>query len=109
IDDTIKVQHLSYSRDSEHVKGINIGAGTTTVNYDGVNKHKTTIDDNAFIGCNTNLVALVNIDAGAFVVAGTTVTKNVPEDALAIARAKQVKKEGYESKIKKQNQQKRRA
>lgn len=105
IDDTTKVPHLSYIGDSELGKGINIGSGTTTVNYDGVNKHKTTIGDNAFIGCNTNLVAPVNIDAGAFVAAGTTVTKNVPEDALAIARAKQVNKEGYASKIKKQNQQ----
>lgn len=105
IDDTTKVPHLSYIGDSELGKGINIGSGTTTVNYDGVNKHKTTIGDNAFIGCNTNLVAPVNIEAGAFVAAGTTVTKNVPEDALAIARSKQVNKEGYASKIKKQNQQ----
>lgn len=105
IDDTTKVPHLSYIGDSELGKGINIGSGTTTINYDGVNKHKTTIGDNAFIGCNANLVAPVTIEAGAYVAAGSTITKNVPEDALAIARTKQVNKEGYASRIRKRNQQ----
>ena len=75
IDEGTKVSHLSYIGDSELGKDINIGCGTITVNYDGVNKYKTYIGDNAFIGCNANLIAPVNIEAGAFVAAGSTVTK----------------------------------
>ena len=104
IDDSSKVPHLSYIGDSELGKGINIGSGTITVNYDGKDKHKTIIGDNAFIGCNSNLVAPVTIEEGAFVAAGSTVTNDVPKDALAIARSKQVNKEGYASRLGKKKQ-----
>ncbi len=84
-----KVPHLSYIGDTEIGSGVNVGAGTITCNYDGVKKHRTQINDNAFIGSNTNLVAPVIVGAGATIAAGSTVTKNVPEKALAIARSKQ--------------------
>ncbi len=85
-----KINHLSYVGDSVLGKGVNIGAGTITCNYDGVNKHQTQIGDNAFIGSNTSLVAPVQIAAGATTGAGSTITKAVPEDTLAVARGKQV-------------------
>ena len=66
-----------------------------TVNYDGKTKHVTTVEDDAFIGCNSNLVAPVKIGKGAYVAAGSTITKDVPESSLAIARARQENKEGY--------------
>jgi len=76
-------------------KNINIGAGTIFVNYDGYHKHQTVVEDNAFIGCNSNLVAPVTVRAGSFIAAGSTITKEVPEDALAIARARQENKLGW--------------
>lgn len=85
-----KINHLSYVGDSELGKGVNIGAGTITCNYDGVNKFKTEIGDHAFIGSNTSLVAPVKISAGATTGAGSTITKAVPENTLAVARGKQV-------------------
>ncbi|PIC69587.1 bifunctional UDP-N-acetylglucosamine diphosphorylase/glucosamine-1-phosphate N-acetyltransferase GlmU [Sporosarcina sp. P16b] len=93
--DDSKVSHLSYIGDTEIGKNVNVGCGTITVNYDGKNKHKTEIEDNAFIGCNANLVAPVTIGKNAIVAAGSTVTKNVPENSLAIARVRQENKEGY--------------
>ncbi|RXT09002.1 bifunctional UDP-N-acetylglucosamine diphosphorylase/glucosamine-1-phosphate N-acetyltransferase GlmU [Ammoniphilus sp. CFH 90114] len=93
-----KVSHLSYLGDAEVGEGVNVGCGTVTVNYDGVNKHKTIIGDRSFIGCNSNLVAPVTIGEGAYVAAGSTVTKDVPEGALAVARERQSNKEGYASK-----------
>lgn len=93
--DSSKVSHLSYIGDTEIGKNVNVGCGTITVNYDGKNKHKTEIEDNAFIGCNANLVAPVTIGKNAIVAAGSTVTKNVPENSLAIARVRQENKEGY--------------
>lgn len=90
-----KVSHLSYIGDTTIGKKVNIGCGTITVNYDGKNKHQTEIEDNAFIGCNANLVAPVTIGKNSIVAAGSTVTKNVPENSLAIARARQENKEGY--------------
>lgn len=84
-----KVPHHSYLGDAEVGAGVNIGAGTITCNYDGKNKHKTVIGDKVFVGSNTNLVAPVNIGAGAVIGAGSTVNKNVPDRALGIARAKQ--------------------
>src|SRR5699024_12242962 len=99
------VLRLNYSGDAVVVKVRSKVSSTSTVNYAAVTEDKTVIGDNAFRGCNTNLVAPANLDAGAFVAARTTVTKNVPEDALAIARAKQVNKKGYASKIKKQKKQ----
>ncbi|MGL6228001.1 MAG: DapH/DapD/GlmU-related protein, partial [Culicoidibacterales bacterium] len=90
-----KASHLSYLGDSEVCENVNIGCGVVTVNYDGHNKNKTTIEANAFIGCNANLIAPVTIGEGVYVAAGSTVTKDVPADALAIARARQENKAGY--------------
>lgn len=84
-----KIPHLSYIGDSEVGSKANIGAGTITCNYDGVNKHKTIIGDRAFIGSNTSLVAPVTIGAGAIIGAGSPITKDVPENALGITRANQ--------------------
>lgn len=85
-----KINHLSYVGDAELGEGVNIGAGTITCNYDGVNKHKTQIGDGAFIGSNTALVAPVVVGKGATVGAGSTISKPVPEGQLALTRAKQV-------------------
>lgn len=95
-----KVSHLSYIGDAEVGRNVNVGCGSITVNYDGVNKYKTIIEDDAFIGCNSNLVAPVKVGKGAFVAAGSTITSNVPDEALSIARARQVNKENYVEKIK---------
>ena len=85
-----KVSHLTYVGDAEVGENVNFGCGTVTVNYDGNNKHLTKIGDNAFIGCNTNLVAPVEVEDGAYIAAGSTITTTVPSDALAVARARQV-------------------
>src|SRR5699024_2949478 len=77
-----------------------IGCGTITVNYDGTHKHRTTIEDDSFIGCNANLIAPVAIGEGAYVAAGSTITKHVPNDSLAIARERQTNKEGYARRLK---------
>lgn len=90
-----KINHLSYVGDAELGEGVNVGAGTITCNYDGYNKHKTTIGDGAFVGSNSSLVAPVTIGAGAFLGSGGVVTKDVPDDALALARSKQVNKDGW--------------
>ena len=84
-----KVSHLSYIGDAEVGQNVNIGCGTITVNYDGKNKYKTTIEDGVFVGCNSNLVAPVTLKEGSYVAAGSTITKEVPSDALAVARARQ--------------------
>ena len=89
IGENSKVPHLSYVGDSNIGKNVNIGAGTITCNYDGVNKHRTVIEDNAFIGSNTNLVAPLTIGRGAKTGAGSTITKDVPEGVLAVEREKQ--------------------
>jgi bifunctional UDP-N-acetylglucosamine pyrophosphorylase/glucosamine-1-phosphate N-acetyltransferase len=90
-----KAAHLAYIGDATVGQNVNFGAGSITVNYDGVNKHHTYIGDNVFIGCNTNLVAPLNIEKNVFIAAGSTVTKNVPEGSLAIARGKQINKSDY--------------
>ena len=87
-----KVNHLSYIGDAEIHEDVNIGAGTITCNYDGKAKHKTTIAAKAFVGSNVNLIAPVKIGRGAKIAAGSTVTEDVPDEALAIARARQVNK-----------------
>lgn len=84
-----KLPHLQYIGDSDVGANVNIGCGTVTCNYDGKNKFRTKIGDNAFIGCNTNLVAPVTVESGVYIAAGSTITKDVPKDNLAIARAKQ--------------------
>ncbi|CAA7599891.1 glycerol-3-phosphate 1-O-acyltransferase/UDP-N-acetylglucosamine diphosphorylase/glucosamine-1-phosphate N-acetyltransferase [Acididesulfobacillus acetoxydans] len=91
-----KVPHLSYVGDADIGAGVNIGAGTITCNYDGVNKHPTVVGDRAFIGSNTNLVAPVTVGEGAFVGAGSTITKDVPANALAVERARQTVKENWQ-------------
>lgn len=90
-----KVSHLSYIGDAEVGERTNIGCGSITVNYDGMNKFRTVIGDDAFIGCNSNLVAPIEIGDGAFVAAGSTITNNVPDESLALGRARQTTKEGY--------------
>ena len=95
-----KASHLSYIGDAEVGSGVNIGCGTITVNYDGQNKFLTTIEDDAFIGCNSNLVAPVTVGKGAYVAAGSTINEDVPAEALSIARSRQTNKEGYATKMK---------
>ncbi|GGA70891.1 bifunctional UDP-N-acetylglucosamine diphosphorylase/glucosamine-1-phosphate N-acetyltransferase GlmU [Ornithinibacillus halotolerans] len=95
-----KVSHLSYIGDAEVGNNVNIGCGTITVNYDGKNKYLTTIEDDSFIGCNSNLIAPVKVGKGSYVAAGSTITKDVPSDALSVARARQTNKEGYASRLK---------
>jgi bifunctional UDP-N-acetylglucosamine pyrophosphorylase/glucosamine-1-phosphate N-acetyltransferase len=85
-----KVPHLSYIGDSEIGAKVNVGAGSITCNYDGVNKYKTVIEDGVFVGSNTNFVAPVRIGAGSKIGAGSTITQDIPPGALAIARARQV-------------------
>lgn len=96
-----KISHLTYVGDSDVGCGVNFGCGTVTVNYDGLTKFRTTIGDNAFIGCNTNLVAPVKVGEGAYTAAGSTITDDVPADGLAIARSVQVVKKQWASKRKK--------
>ena len=97
--DGSKTAHLSYLGDAEIGSNTNIGCGTITVNYDGKNKYKTKIGNDAFIGCNSNLIAPLEIGDGTVVAAGTTVTENAPDDALVIARVKQENKMGYAKKM----------
>ena len=93
-----KVPHLSYIGDTTMGSDVNIGAGTITCNYDGSNKWPTVIGSRAFVGSNTNFVAPVEIGSGAVIGAGSTITKNVPEDALGVARGRQKNIEGYNNK-----------
>jgi len=90
-----KANHLSYLGDAEIGEGVNIGAGTITCNYDGVNKHKTVIEDGVFIGSDSTLVAPVKIGRGAYVAAASCITEDVPADALALGRSRQSVKEGW--------------
>ena len=100
IDDGTKVAHLTYIGDADVGKRVNFGCGTVVVNYDGVNKHRTIIEDDCFIGCNTNLVSPVVVRHGAYTAAGSTITDEVPPESLAIARSKQVVKEQWTAKRK---------
>lgn len=93
--DGAKSAHLSYIGDAELGENVNMGCGSITVNYDGKNKHKTVIGANTMVGCNVNLIAPVTVAPNAYLAAGSTITKSVPEHALAIARPKQENKEGY--------------
>lgn len=90
-----KVAHLTYVGDSDVGERVNFGCGVVTVNYDGNQKSRTTIGDDAFIGCNTNLVAPVTVGAGSYTAAGSTITEDLPPDALGIARARQQNKAGW--------------
>src|SRR6185312_15374514 len=90
-----KANHLSYLGDSDIGSAVNVGAGTITCNYDGAHKHMTVIEENAFIGSDSTLVAPVRIGKGAYVAAGSTITEDVPADALALGRSRQTTKEGW--------------
>ncbi|MDK9866906.1 MULTISPECIES: bifunctional UDP-N-acetylglucosamine diphosphorylase/glucosamine-1-phosphate N-acetyltransferase GlmU [Staphylococcus] len=90
-----KLPHLSYIGDAEIGERVNLGCGSITVNYDGINKFKTVIGNDSFIGCNTNLVAPITLGERSLIAAGSTITDSVPEDSLALARARQTTKEGY--------------
>lgn len=93
------VSHLTYIGDADLGKSINVGCGVVFVNYDGKDKHHSTVGDNSFIGCNVNLIAPVEVGPNTVIAAGSTITQNVPEQALGIARARQVNKEGYWDKL----------
>jgi bifunctional UDP-N-acetylglucosamine pyrophosphorylase / glucosamine-1-phosphate N-acetyltransferase len=90
-----KANHLTYLGDAEIGSGVNVGAGTITCNYDGVNKHKTVIDDGVFVGSDSTLVAPINVGKNAYVAAGSCITEDVPADSLALGRSRQVVKEGW--------------
>ncbi len=90
-----KANHLTYLGDAEIGEGVNVGAGTITCNYDGINKHKTVIEDGVFIGSDSTLVAPIKIGRGSYVAAASCITEDVPADALALARARQTNKEGW--------------
>ena len=93
-----KLPHLTYIGDTDIGSGVNMGCGCITVNYDGKKKHRTTIADDAFVGCNSNLVAPVTVGKGCYIAAGSTITKDVPANALGVARGKQVNIEGWAEK-----------
>jgi bifunctional UDP-N-acetylglucosamine pyrophosphorylase/glucosamine-1-phosphate N-acetyltransferase len=95
INDHTNINHLSYVGDSLVGKSVNIGAGTITCNYDGANKHPTTIEDDVFIGSNTALVAPVKIGKGATIAAGSTITKDAPPGDLTVSRSKQTSISGW--------------
>jgi bifunctional UDP-N-acetylglucosamine pyrophosphorylase/glucosamine-1-phosphate N-acetyltransferase len=99
LDDDTKVSHLSYVGDATIGKNVNFGCGAITVNYDGFNKQQTVVGDNAFVGSNVNLIAPVKIGNNAYVVAGSTITDEVKEDEMAIARQRQTNKPDYASKL----------
>ncbi|HCA27992.1 MAG TPA: UDP-N-acetylglucosamine diphosphorylase/glucosamine-1-phosphate N-acetyltransferase [Betaproteobacteria bacterium] len=101
IGDNSKINHLSYIGDSDLGKNINVGAGSITCNYDGANKHRTTIEDNVFIGSDTQLVAPVTVKKGATVGAGSTITRDVPADGLTLSRSKQVSVPSWRRPVKK--------
>lgn len=95
-----KVSHLTYVGDSDVGERVNFGCGTVTVNYDGAKKYRTTIGNDVFVGCNSNLVAPVTLADGAYTAAGSTITDDVPEGELAIARARQINKEEWKDRRK---------
>ncbi len=97
-----KANHLSYLGDAEIGEGVNVGAGTITCNYDGVNKHGTVIEDGVFIGSDSTLVAPVRLGKGAYIGAASCITEDVPADALAVGRGRQVNKEGWVAERRKQ-------
>lgn len=101
IADGVKISHLTYVGDGKIGENVNLGCGVVFVNYDGSKKHLTEIESGAFIGCNTNLIAPVKVGKNAYVAAGSTITEDVPENALAIARERQVNKTEWSNKYQK--------
>lgn len=93
-----KASHLTYIGDSDVGENVNLGCGVVFVNYDGKNKHRSIIKDNVFVGCNVNIISPVTIEDGAYIAAGTTVTRDVPKGALCIGRARETKIEGWTAK-----------
>jgi len=102
-----KVSHLTYVGDADVGQRVNVGCGVVFVNYDGHDKHRSQVGDDVFIGCNTNLVAPVQVGAGAYTAAGSTITQDIPQDALAIARAQQVNKPEWAARRRAKYQEKR--
>ena len=102
VGDGTKVSHLTYIGDADVGKRVNFGCGTVVVNYDGHSKHRSVIEDDCFIGCNTNLVSPVLVRKGAYTAAGSTITKEVPENSLAIARSREVIKQDWVAKKEKE-------
>ncbi len=100
-----KVPHLAYIGDATLGEKVNIGAGTITCNYDGFAKHETVIEDEVFVGSNTNVVAPLTVGRGAIIAAGSTITDDVPPDAVAFGRAPQVNKEGRAAATRRKQQQ----
>ena len=90
-----KANHLNYLGDAVIGAGVNVGAGAITCNYDGIDKHLTTIGDNVFVGSDSTLVAPLTIGSGAYIAAGSCITDDVPADALALGRSRQVTKPGW--------------
>ena len=101
VDQGTKINHLSYIGDSEIGKNVNIGAGTITCNYDGVDKHKTIIEDDVFVGSNTEIVAPLKVGKGATIGAGSTITKDVPKNDLTLSRTQQKTISGWAKPVKK--------
>ncbi len=99
-----KISHLTYVGDSDVGEKVNFGCGTVTTNYDGFRKYRCTIGDRAFLGCNTNLIAPVTVGEGAYTAAGSTITSEVPPDALAVARARQKNLEGWAARRRRQHE-----
>jgi bifunctional UDP-N-acetylglucosamine pyrophosphorylase/glucosamine-1-phosphate N-acetyltransferase len=95
-----KASHLTYVGDAEVGENVNLGCGTVFVNYDGKNKHKTIVKKNSFIGCNANLIAPITIGENVYVAAGSTVTEDIPDHALAIARSRMTIKQNWAKKDK---------
>jgi bifunctional UDP-N-acetylglucosamine pyrophosphorylase/glucosamine-1-phosphate N-acetyltransferase len=104
-----KANHLAYIGDAEIGAHSNIGAGTITCNYDGAAKHQTVLGEGVFVGSNATLVAPLTLNKGAYVAAGSTVSRDVPEDALAVGRARQENKEGYAARIRERNEKRKAA
>ena len=90
-----KASHLTYIGDADVGRNVNLGCGVVFVNYDGSKKRRSTIGDDSFIGCNSNIIAPVEVGEGVYVAAGTTITENVPDDALCIGRVRQINKEHW--------------
>ncbi len=104
IKDGAKASHLTYIGDAQVGENVNLGCGTVFVNYDGYNKYKVVVGKNSFIGCNTNLIAPVEVGENVYVAAGSTITEDIPSRAFAIARQKQVVKENYQIRKKKKGE-----
>ncbi len=95
VGDGTKISHLTYLGDSDIGRNVNFGCGTVTCNYDGKDKFRSKIGDNVFVGCNTNFVSPVSVGDGAYIAAGSTITEDIPDNNLSIARARQVNKAGW--------------